>query len=619
MVWRAQKFLFMGGIFLCVTACKIYGASGFFYEVQTHFNGALEEDFKKELLSYQMQDRPVLHLPILKERARKDVAVIEQQLRTKGYFKGQAQYHLVKRPEGMLLIFKVESGHIFPIEKIQFFTTEVYTPIRFLTQARILRRNLGRASTLTVISDIEHKALELLRNTGFSFAKIHEKELIVNHHTERTTFQCTLDAGPIVFFGDVIFIGGDALPIEFLKNRLTFKEGELFDARKIESTRQALVATHLFSSVKVESVPNIDSKRRIPVIIKLKMAPTYLVSLGMHFSTFQTTAKNQNHWQGLKGRFCFSRFNCFGRGDQFQARISGSPPVRTNLNAQTARHDFAIECELIEPDIFSTQHTLTPKFSFLQESTISFFRHGITASVIWDNPISTIIRLITSPTMENFHVKEQKSYTYTLIGLSIETVLDTTNALLDPKHGVRLSLSIHPQGGEILLPDQKRKNGLFLTKGRLSTYYSFDTLENHVIAGWISVRQILGQAFAHIPADKKLYAGGNHSIRGFAYQYAGPFDHTQQYPTGGRSILEWGVEPRLSLTDDLSGVFFIEGAKVSQEFFPRKGDVWFTGIGGGVRYMTPMGPFRIDLGCPLKPRKNIDPKLQFMMSIGQSF
>jgi translocation and assembly module TamA len=180
-------------------------------------------------------------------------------------------------------------------------------------------------------------------------------------------------------------------------------------------------------------------------------------------------------------------------------------------------------------------------------------------------------------------------------------------------------LSVHPQVGEIIQPDLKTKRGLFVTKCRLSTYYSLGVLKQYTIAGWIGMRQILGQAFSHIPADKKLYAGGNLSVRGFSYQYAGPFGKTQQYPTGGRSVLEWGIEPRISLTEDLSAVLFAEGAKVSQELFPLREDAWFTGIGLGFRYVTQMGPLRVDFATPLRRRRYIDSKLQVMISIGQSF
>ncbi|MDR2416677.1 MAG: BamA/TamA family outer membrane protein [Holosporales bacterium] len=607
------------GSIICIANLCFAQSAGILYQVQTHFGGVLKESFEKELLSYQMQNRPVFHLSLLKERARKDVAIIEQKLRTMGYFKACACYSLIEKQEGILLFFSVDPGPVFLIKKIQFFIKDQEAPLQRLTEASMFQKCIGQATTFSTLAELEQKALKWLKSAGFPYAQMHEKELIVDHTTCHTTFRCTLDTGPMAFFGDVAFKGAPGVPVKFLKNRITFQKGDLFDDQKIESTRKTLVSTRLFSSVKIEMAQNCDAQRCVPITIKLKPVPAHLVSVGAHFSTFQTTDTDQNRLQGLKGRFSFTRFNCFERGDQLQLRFSGSPPMRTRLNTQgPARHNFTIECELIEPDAFFPLHTLASRIATIQETTTSFFRRGVTASTLWEASVGAA-QFIVGPTIERFRVEERGRYTYALMGLSAEIMGDTTDNPLDPKGGVRLSLSIHPQAGEIIQPDQRTKRGLFVTKARLSTYYSLGSLKQYTIAGWIGVRQVLGQAFSHIPADKKLYAGGNLSVRGFAYQYAGPFDQSKQYPTGGRSVLEWGVEPRISLTEDLSVALFAEGAKVSRELFPLSEDAWFTGIGFGFRYVTQMGPLRADFAIPLRRRQYIDSKLQFMISIGQSF
>jgi translocation and assembly module TamA len=586
-----------------------------------HFGGVLKESFAEELLSYQMQDRPVLHLALLEERARKDAALIEKKMRTMGYFKAHVRYFLIEQQGDIVLVFNTDPGPVFSVEKIQFSanTPEGQPLLRFM-QAPIFQKNIGHTTTFSALRELEQKAIQCLKSSGFPYAQVREKELIVNHNTCRTTFRCVFDTGPIAFFGEVTFTGVSDIPMDFLKNRVTFQPGEIFDERKIESTRQALISTRLFQSVKIEVAKNHDAHRRVPLTIKLKPVPAHLVSVGVHFSTFQTTEADENRLQGLKGQFAFTKFNCFGRGDCLQLLLSGSPPMHTRLNAQElARHNFVIEGELVEPDVFLPLHTLVSQFASIQETTSSFFRRGVAGSALWEAPVSVVIRFIVGPTVERFRVEERGRYTYTLMGMSGEMIRDTTDNPLDPKSGTRLSLAIHPQMGEIIQPDQCKKRGLLTIRGRLSTYYSLDASEKCTIAGWASIRQVLGQAFAHIPADKKLYAGGNHSVRGFAYQYAGPFDHEQQYPTGGRSVLEWGIEPRMSVTEDLSIALFAEGAKVSQELLSLREDAWFTGVGIGFRYMTQMGPLRIDFATPLKRRRYIDSKLQFMLSIGQPF
>ncbi|MDR1267646.1 MAG: BamA/TamA family outer membrane protein [Holosporales bacterium] len=589
---------------------------GISYQVQPLFRGALPESFVKELLSYQKQDRPVLHSTLLRERARKDTELIEQHLRAQGYFKALVRPILKKEEDHLLLLFDVQPGPVFLLEEVEFLDKQTQTPIPLLK--KIAPKAVGRAGTLALLSDMEQKAVAKLKSHGFPLAEVVDKELIVDHTTQKMVFRCVLDPGPRVFFGPVRFVGAESVPTTFLRNRMTFREGELFDTRKVDSTRQALLATRLFSSVKIVLPQQADPNARLPITIKVKLVPSHLLSFGAHFSTYEIAA-NQNWWHGLKGCVSITQFNPLNRGDQMRMSVSGSPPGYTNLRGGGAHYNFAIENDWIEPDIFLVGHTLMPRWAFLQESTIGFFRKGFMASAPWEIPVRPELRFVLGPTGEHFRVEERDTYTYTLVGISAECLLDTTENLLNPKNGVRASLTAHPQRGTILLPDQSERHGLCLIKERVSVYYALDAAGGYVLAGWTSLQQMLGQTFAHLPADKKLYAGGNHSVRGYAYQYAGPFDSEQQYPTGGCSVLEWGVEPRFLLSGNLFGSVFIEGAKVSQDFFPGKKDAWFTGVGLGLCYVTEMGPLRVDFARPLTLRSKIDAPLQFMISIGQSF
>ncbi|MDR0661780.1 MAG: BamA/TamA family outer membrane protein [Holosporales bacterium] len=586
------------------------------YQVQTRFREALPETFAEELLSYQMQDRPVHHISLLKERARKDIATLEQHLRAQGYFSAQVQYIFQTTPQGIVLLFDVQPGDAFILEEIQLLEVNTREPLPLLVP--LTRRFANQRNTLALLTQIEQKALNRLKKKGFPMAELKNKELIVDHTQKKTKFQCLIETGPRVFFGPVTFVGADALPATFLRNRVTFREGSLFDAREIEATRQALIATKLFSSVKIEVAQKADKHSLIPIKIKVGMIPTHLLSLGGRFSTYKAAA-GQDWWRGIKGKVSLTKFNPFGCGDQMRVSLSGSPPTYTNLHGEGAtRYNFAVSGDLMEPDVFSAGYTLITRGTFLQETTIGFFRYGFTAETFLDIPLKTILRFTIGPTIESFRVEGRGVHLYNLVGFSSEMVLDTTDNALNPKRGICLSLGLHPQGGSIMQPDKSTQRGLCLIKERLSVYCPLDRSGNYVIAGWTHLRQVLWQKFEHIPTDKRLYAGGNHSVRGYALQYAGPLDAAQQHPVGGRSVWEGGGELRLRLVGQLSGIFFIESAKVSQSLFPKLAHDWFTGLGLGFCYLTEIGPLRVDIARPLRIRPKIDAKLQLMISIGQT-
>ncbi|MEM8818359.1 MAG: BamA/TamA family outer membrane protein, partial [Pseudomonadota bacterium] len=87
---------------------------------------------------------------------------------------------------------------------------------------------------------------------------------------------------------------------------------------------------------------------------------------------------------------------------------------------------------------------------------------------------------------------------------------------------------------------------------------------------------------------------------------------------GGRSVIEAGMELRFPIVGDLGGVAFVEGGSVSTEVFPDFEEEFLVAAGAGVRYYSPVGPIRFDIGFPINGRDE-DDVFQFYISIGQAF
>jgi outer membrane protein insertion porin family len=161
----------------------------------------------------------------------------------------------------------------------------------------------------------------------------------------------------------------------------------------------------------------------------------------------------------------------------------------------------------------------------------------------------------------------------------------------------------------------------------------FRKLPSNVI--WAnSVRVGFGTAFAgsHIPLTQEFFSGGGSTIRGFPLDGAGPqraltacgipgvaSTCTQiSVPEGGDQLLIVNSEFRIPLPfrKGLGMVGFYDGGNVFR-------DVGFHGqytntIGGGLRYATPVGPIRVDIGHNLNAPPGIS-SLQFFITLGQAF
>jgi len=151
-----------------------------------------------------------------------------------------------------------------------------------------------------------------------------------------------------------------------------------------------------------------------------------------------------------------------------------------------------------------------------------------------------------------------------------------------------------------------------------------------------SLRIGLAQPFANsrVPLSEAFFTGGGNSLRGFPLDGAGPQRQVDVcssgsttdcvkilVPSGGNELLLINAEARIPLPikKGLSLVTFYDGGNV----FPNVGFHDFTSlysnnVGLGLRYATPVGPVRIDLGRNLNPIQGIN-ATQYFISIGQAF
>jgi outer membrane protein assembly factor BamA len=143
-------------------------------------------------------------------------------------------------------------------------------------------------------------------------------------------------------------------------------------------------------------------------------------------------------------------------------------------------------------------------------------------------------------------------------------------------------------------------------------------------------------AGSHVPFSSRFFSGGADSFRGFPLNGAGPQETallctavnepstcTAQVtvPAGGRQLFIWNTEGRfpIPLKSGLGGVLFYDGGNVYDainlsQFFKDYSNT----VGIGLRYQTPVGPIRVDVGRNLNPVPGLK-STQVFVTIGQSF
>jgi translocation and assembly module TamA len=101
--------------------------------------------------------------------------------------------------------------------------------------------------------------------------------------------------------------------------------------------------------------------------------------------------------------------------------------------------------------------------------------------------------------------------------------------------------------------------------------------------------------FARLPVSKRFFAGGDNSVRGYGYQDLGP-RNDQGDVVGGRYLLVGSFEYEHPLTDRWSVAAFIDSGNA----FDNLRDIDLKlGVGPGIRWRSPIGLVRLDLGFPI--------------------
>jgi len=555
----------------------------------------------------------------IQARAREDEQLAVRMLRSEGYYDATALSSIEQLPETpnrLRVVITAVPGARYSLGTITIAGPET-EPAGLVREALPLKS--GQPIVAAEVEAAEANVRLRLPQQGYPFADIGLRDILLDPDTRLGDYTLPVDPGHRSRFAGFTTEGKLAFDAHHVGVLSRFKRGDLYDSRKVDDLREAMVATNLFRTVAAEPVATgefaPDGAEYVNIRVRQEAGPARSINGTAGFST----------GEGLRIEGTWEHRNFFPpEGGLRVSAVAGTQEQALRfafhkMNAGKRDRSVLIEAEAGRRDL--------PAF---KGYTVRL--HGLVSresTPIWQKVWTWAYgaELIASNESETGRFPPLSlKQTYFLAGLVGQLGYDRSNSLLDPTKGFRILGRLNP---ETSLRDPTQPYLRSSLEGRVYVPAG----ENLTIAGRAMVGTVYGAALGELAPSRRLYGGGGGSVRGFGFQQLGPkveianpkFDPTDPkekdkptilVPTGGRSQVEFALEGRYRF-GNYGVVGFVDAGQVYQSQTPKLSDMRY-GVGIGGRFYTNFGPLRADIAMPIGRRKG-ESRFAVYVSIGQAF
>jgi len=476
---------------------------------------------------------------------------------------------------------------------------------------RIVRIEPGDPARAADIVAAQARIVDHFRAQSRPFAKVTGQNPVVIHPAHVMDISLTVDPGPRAGIGEIAIGGAENVDPAVVRSFIYTDPGDPYSPAALASMRKSILNIEALSSVRIREGETLDAYGNLPLFVDITERPPRVLGASVQYSTTD----------GPAVRAYWAHRNLFGGAERL--RLEGSLFYLTENGGRLDDDDDEnfdwddlggrFRASFLKPALWGTRN------DFLAEALVERDRtEGYTSRLV--NGTAGIRHRFS----ERFSIQGGIEYErgqasdilgqvdYTLVGLPLSVTYDSTDNTLDPTRGMKLLASVTPY------PDFLGSSvPMTIAKGTASAYWSIDEESRYVLAGRLGLGSIIGADLEDIPANRRFFAGGGGSVRGFGYRTLSPTFLGE--PIGGRSLLEASLEARIKVTDTIGIVPFVDAGTAFESSYPDFDDSIRVSAGLGLRYYTGIGPIRLDVAMPVRRERGDDRSVAIYIGIGQAF
>jgi outer membrane protein insertion porin family len=535
-----------------------------------------------------------------------------------GYIDVKISEPVIEREEkGLKVTIKIDEGDQYKVGTVGITGDEIPD----MEHARaVLSLQTGDVFRTSKLREDINALTEVYGDEGYAFVNV-TPDTKVDQADKTVDVLYKVSKGPQVYIDKIDITGNTKTRDKVIRRELQLQEQERFSGSKLRRSQERLRRLGFFEDVNI-TTRKAEGEDRLDLLVDVKEASTGSFSAGAGISSGETFLFNVR----------LSEINLFGRGQR----------LTLNADIGSIRRNFSLD--FTEPYFLDSQ--LTAGFSLFNWRLVfdEFTRGGTGGSIRLLYPITELgvhdifgfpledTRLGLEYRLEDAEITDVKATAASVIrssqGSSLTSAIiprifrDTRNHPFDPTAGSLQDFLFEFAG----LGGQSE---FIKAEARTRWYYPF-----YRSPAWgtfvFSTGGTLGYGLGYggereLPLFERYFPGGINSVRGYRILSLGPINDVQdpfgrlinRDRVGGSQELIFNNEIIFPIVESLGlkgVVFFDAGQAFSAAHGISIGELRM-GAGPGVRWLSPIGPLRIELGFPLNPHVG-DEKQTVMFSFG---
>ncbi|MCC6347397.1 MAG: outer membrane protein assembly factor BamA, partial [Nitrospirales bacterium] len=496
-----------------------------------------------------------------------------------GYIKaliGEPFLELTRNKEGMTITIPVAEGEQYKVSGVEVtgnkaFTEKELRPLIRLTPNTVFSKE-RLSKDVAALSDT-------YTNNGYALVSIFP-DLIPDEDKKVTKVIYRINEGDKFTVGRIDITGNTKTRDKVVRREIRLDEGEVFNASALKRSYERINNLQYFESVDISPKPKPETKT-VDLDVTVKEKPTGFLSVGGGYSSVDKFIAMVDITQG----------NLFGRGQYL--KLKGELGGKSSFYELSFRDPWFLDKPLsFGASIYKTTREYAEfdrKATGIELSLGKGFWEYWSASTNYIFEKAHISDIAEDASSE---IKEQEGSS-TTSSISFSVGRDTRDNYLDPSRGSKNALyfTFAGLGG----------TNKFLKVLYDSGWY-FPVFKNTTFHARGRVGYATGLFGEDLPLYERYYVGGIYTVRGFDFGEAGPRDINAS-AMGGEKELIFNFEYIFPIVSEykLKGLVFFDAGRAYGTGETFGSDLRYT-AGTGIRWISPMGPLRIEWGYNLDKR-----------------